>query len=152
MTLAAQRGSPPAFVENDGGRTQAGFKGKVGDCVTRSIAIALERPYRQVYDDLASAMAKAGEPRSARDGVTRKVYDKYLADTGAIWTPTMAIGSGCQVHVRADELPKAGRYILRLSGHLTALVDGKIHDTHDPSRGGTRCVYGYWTMPERSFT
>lgn len=23
--------------------------------------------------------------------------------------------------------------------------DGVIRDTHDPSRDGTRCVYGYWT-------
>jgi hypothetical protein len=24
------------------------------------------------------------------------------------------------------------------------VIDGVIHDTFDPSRGGTRCVYGYW--------
>jgi hypothetical protein len=23
-------------------------------------------------------------------------------------------------------------------------IDGVIHDTHDPSLRGTRCVYGYW--------
>ena len=33
---------------------------------------------------------------------------------------------------------------MRLSRHITAVVDGVIHDTHDPSRKGTRCVYGYW--------
>jgi len=25
------------------------------------------------------------------------------------------------------------------------VLDGVIHDTHDPSRGGRRCVYGYWS-------
>jgi len=37
------------------------------------------------------------------------------------------------------------RLILSLSKHLAAMVDGVVHDTHDPSRGGTRCVYGYWS-------
>ena len=55
----------------------------------------------------------------------------------------MFIGSGCKVHLRNDELP-AGRLIVCLSRHYTAVIDGVIHDTHDPSRGGTRCVYGYW--------
>src|SRR5580658_9694624 len=51
----------------------------------------------------------------------------------------MEIGSGCKAHLRADELPK-GRLIVSVSGHLTAVIDGVIHDTHEPSRRGTRCV------------
>jgi hypothetical protein len=55
----------------------------------------------------------------------------------------MQIGSGCTVHLKANELP-AGRLVVSVSKHLTAVVDGVIHDTHDCSRGETRCVYGYW--------
>jgi hypothetical protein len=55
----------------------------------------------------------------------------------------MFIGQGCKVHVREDELP-SGRLILQLSKHFTAVIDGKVHDTYDPSREGTRCVYGYF--------
>ena len=40
---------------NDGGRTAAGFKGKTGDCVVRSIAIATNLPYKKIYDDLYKA-------------------------------------------------------------------------------------------------
>ncbi len=58
----------------------------------------------------------------------------------------MAIGSGCTVHLRIGELP-AGRLVVSLSKHMTAVIDGVIHDTYDPSRGGTRCVYGYWREP-----
>ena len=32
----------------------------------------------------------------------------------------------------------------RLSGHLAAVIDGVVHDIHDCSRDGTRCVYGYF--------
>ena len=55
----------------------------------------------------------------------------------------MKIGSGCRVHLRERELP-SGRLIVSVSRHMVAVIDGVIHDTHDPSRGGTRCVYGYW--------
>ena len=56
----------------------------------------------------------------------------------------MRIGSGCKVHLRADELP-AGRLIdVRVARHLAAVIDGVIYDNHDCSRGGTRCVYGYY--------
>jgi hypothetical protein len=63
------------------------------------------------------------------------------------WVPTMAIGSGCQHHLRADQLP-GGRLVVCLSGRLTAVVDGVVHDTQDPSRWGTRCVYGYFRKRE----
>jgi hypothetical protein len=134
------------WTYDDGGRAAAGFRGQTGDCVCRSIAIAAGLPYRQVYDDLnALAKLEGGRARgsSSREGVHRRVYDRYLRGLGWVWTPTMGIGTGCRVHLRAGELPP-GRLIVRLSGHLAAVIDGVIHDTHDPSRDGTRCVYGWW--------
>lgn len=131
---------------HDGGRVEAGFKGTAGDCVPRAFAIALDLPYREVYDDLAAREKAIGKPRSARNGVDKKVCRSFMADHGWDWTPTMGIGTGCQVHVRADELP-TGRLALQLSKHVTAVVDGVVYDTYDPTRGGTRCVYGYWSLP-----
>lgn len=58
----------------------------------------------------------------------------------------MGIGTGCTVHLVSQELP-GGRLIVSVSKHLTAVIDGVIHDTHNPSRSGTRCVYGYWQCP-----
>ena len=40
---------------NDGGRSAAGYKGKAGDCVVRSIAIVSGLPYQKIYDDLYKA-------------------------------------------------------------------------------------------------
>jgi hypothetical protein len=138
-----------AWVYDDGGRAEAGYRGETGDCVTRSVAIATGRPYAEVYAALNEA-ARAERPRtgqsrsSARTGVKKRTVGRYLADIGWEWYPTMHIGQGCQTHLRADELP-GGRLIVKCSRHLTAVIDGVIHDTHDPSRGGTRCVYGFWT-------
>jgi len=135
---------------NDGGRAAAGYKGSADDCVTRAVAIATERPYQEVYDEI-NAFAKKTERRkrgksSARGGVHGATVRRYMASLGWEWTPTMFIGSGCKVHLREDELP-SGRLVVNVSKHITTVIDGVIHDTHDPQRGGRRCVYGYWQPP-----
>lgn len=140
---------------DDGGRADHGFKGIAGDCVTRSIAIALDMPYGAVYRELRDRMAddvararpgssRARRKTTPRDGVHRDVYEAFLFDYGWVWAPTMSIGGGCTTHLRPSELPDVDRIIARLSRHITAVVDGTIRDTHDPSRSGTRCVYGYF--------
>lgn len=136
------------LVLSDGGRAAAGFATATdaGDCVVRAIAIADEADYRETYEALARFAESMGEKRSARDGLAKKVYKGWLAEQGWTWTATMTIGSGCRVHLRADELP-AGRLVVALSKHLCAVIDGVIFDNHDPSRDGTRCVYGYWSRP-----
>lgn len=134
------------WVYDDGGRARAGFKGDAGDCVTRAIAIATGMEYREVYDDLAERQAALGKPRSARNGVQPKAYKPYLAELGAIWTPTMRIGSGTTVHLVEWELPYEPWLIVRLSKHVAAVRQGVVFDTHDPCRGGTRAVYGYWRV------
>ena len=137
------------FIFNDGGRKDTGFKGSTGDCVTRSIAIVTGKPYKEVYDALNQLseferITKRHKKKSnARTGVGRKTYQKYLESLGYTWIPTMQIGSGCKTHLRSDELP-AGRLIVRVTKHITAMIDGVINDTYDCSREGTRCVYGYF--------
>ena len=137
------------YVYDDGGRALAGFKGQAGDCVCRAIAIATQLSYRTVYDDLnqlakqARLTAKNPKRDSARNGVSRAMMREYLASLGWTWVPTMRIGQGCRVHLRADELPP-GRLIVSVSKHSVAVVDGVIYDTYDCSRAGTRCVYGYF--------
>ena len=134
---------------NDGGRKAAGFQGDAaGDCVCRSIAIATGEPYQMVYDALNGIKAGLRQSKnvrgsSSRTGVHKRVYERFLFERGWIWTPTMAVGSGCKVHLKAGELP-AATIICRLSRHLVAVKDGVIQDLYDCSREGTRCVYGYY--------
>jgi hypothetical protein len=140
------------FVFNDGGRAAAGYVGRAGDCVTRAIAIATGKPYGEVYAALNTlgASEHIGKRKTKKSksgsGVFRLTYQRYLEALGWRWTPTMSIGSGCTTHLRSSELPQ-GVLIARVSRHLTAVIDGVLHDTHDCSRGGTRCVYGYFSLP-----
>jgi hypothetical protein len=141
---------------DDGGRKAAGFKGDAGDCVCRAVAIATGRPYREVYDRI-NGLAAAERPRTrrsgrrvtrsrARDGVGKATTRALLASYGWRWTPTMQIGKGCTVHLRDGELPP-GRLVVQVSKHVVAVIDGVVHDTHDPGRDGTRCCYGFWQPP-----
>lgn len=128
-------------VIDDGGRSVSGFRGDADDCVVRAIAIATGTEYRRVYRDLQRLGA-----RSPRNGVLKKYYGAYLLALGWRWVPLMAIGTGCQTHLKPSEFTVANKTtaIVRLSRHLSVVRHGRIHDTFDPSRGGTRCVYGYW--------
>ena len=156
------------WIFDDGGRAEAGFKGRTGDCVCRAIAIAAERPYKEVYD-LINEYAKAertGKRKkgvsSARTGVYKGTLKKVMKHYGFEWHSTMGIGTGCTVHLREDELP-SGRLVVNLSRHSTAVIDGVIHDTYDPNdrahilkpdlehegkwidtTSEFRCVYGYF--------
>jgi hypothetical protein len=117
----------------------------------RSIAIAAGKTYQEVYDALdklaqAERVGKRKRRRSSsRTAVYRRTYQAYLESLGWRWTATMSVGSGCKVHLHSSELPQ-GPLIVKVSRHLTAVVDGVLHDTHDCSRGGTRCVYGYFSQ------
>ena len=147
------------FQFNDGGRSKY-FKGTAGDCVTRAIAIATKKDYKEVYNYLATEQKKLTGVKSARNGVSKIVYHKYLIENGFEWIPTMKRGQGCKVHLHKDELP-SGTLVIRLSRHLTCMIDGVIYDTYNPQRGSrvvfsngvaidaiteTRCVYGYYKL------
>lgn len=170
------------FVYDDGGRAEAGYKGSAGDCVCRAIAIASGRPYSEVYEALSEGTGAERTRhdhralgKTARRGIHtgRKWFKEYMKSLGFEWMPTMGIGTGCKVHLREDELP-SGRMVVAVSRHYTAVIDGVIYDTHNPSERATtyysanypeselpknavrtapncgwvyspeRCVYGYW--------
>jgi len=137
------------FIYNDGGRKNAGYKGITDDCVTRAIAIATQIPYQQVYDSINELAKKERitkkkrKKSNARTGVFKQTTRKYMKSIGWEWVPTMLIGKGCKVHLTKDELP-SGRLVVSVSKHSVAVIEGVIHDIYNPSRNGTRCVYGYY--------
>lgn len=156
------------FNYNDGGRSKY-FKGEnVGDCVTRAIAIATGRDYKEVYDTL-NEMAKKeslkhhrGHKRSnSRNGVFKETWKRYLNEIGWVHVSTCSFGSSrSKVKFVDGALPESGTFIVQLSRHLTTLVDGVINDTYDCSKkdyydwesgdlvtNEERCVYGYWRAP-----
>ena len=129
------------FNFNDGGRSLYFRADKVGDCVVRAAAIASGRDYKQVYD-----LAKQINRGTPRNGLSKKSVRTLMSALGGVWHSTMSIGSGCTNHLRRGEIPMSGRIVVSLSGHCCAVVDGVINDTYNCSRGGSRCVYGFWVF------
>jgi hypothetical protein len=146
------------WVYNDAGysgRTTRRGRFIPGNGVVRAIAIATERHYMDVYRELYQAQCDyvdRSRSRRVQDkgasiddaGVWPDVSKKYLLDRGWIWVPIMQVGSGVTVHLNYEELPEEPKMIVRLSKALVTVIAGTIYDTHDPSREGTRAVYGYF--------
>ena len=156
------------FQFNDGGRSEAGYKGHAGDCVARAIAIATGRPYAEIYEILAQGnfeqrktkkSPKTAGKKTASHGISvkRKWFKDYMKSLGFTWVPCMKIGTGCKVHLTDGELPN-GRLVVSVSGHYTCVIDQVINDTFNPERNidwlmgdgsqyvQKRCVYGYYIL------
>ena len=131
------------FVWNDGGRSASGFVGTTGDCVTRAIAVATGRSYREVYDELGQRALK-----SPRNGVPVDVAEAYLADRS--WQSKVV-----ERDMRfVPQLLPRGVVIVHLTdargrqGHICVVIDHVIHDTWDATEDGCYFVRQYWESPQ----
>lgn len=108
------------------------------DCVIRALAVAFDKPWSVVFDEL-TALA-----RENFDVVTSKdIYTKYLELHQAEYIKTMAKGekrlSGSDFVNKYND----GIYVLRMANHLTVCRQGIIYDTWDCSG---KMVYNAWLV------
>ncbi len=129
------------FIWHDGGRADCGYVGLTGDCVTRAIALATGRSYRDVYRQLGEITEM-----SPRNGVATSVSSDYLKDLGWTYIP------GCGHCFLEQWLPK-GPVIVHLTsqgwrrhGHFCTVIDHVVYDTWNPS-DDEYIIQGYWTRP-----
>jgi hypothetical protein len=122
---------------NDGGRALAGYKGSAGDCGARAIAIALGMDYKAAYVLLAEANKKAGQPKSARNGISKELYSDVLKELGWVWMSAPKF-EGRKARC-SDMYP--GTVIARQAGHYVAVINGVPQDIWDCSH---KMVYGFW--------
>ena len=171
------------FQKSDGGRSlylkELGLRSdRAGDCVTRAIAIATKTPFNEVYE----AMKTLGDGTAA-NGVYDSVYGPYLTKkfkwvkqgTPKYSNKLSEVGKRRStdgyiakkrnyfcggLHVNARDLPMKGPAVVRIDGHVFAMIDGVVHDTGtaewrlspDRQRKGTcvggLCVKAIW-RPKR---
>lgn len=135
------------FKKHDGGRHDAGFKGKTGDCVTRAIAIATKQGYRKTYNELGELYKEMthGLETSPRSGVETPVFCNYLTRLG--WAVAVT------PNAYLSDIPRAGVYIADLSSrHVVTVIDGVVYDTWDSRRSnrtksGSPKMNGYFYLP-----
>jgi len=121
------------YVQNDAGRSEAGFKGKFADCSVRSICIAVGLPYREVYNrfvDMGSRerdITWLGRPSHPLRGIRQQSMHKFLNPLGWHWRSMFDSRFNRRRYLCAADLPK-GRLIVIIHDHSTAVIDHVIHD------------------------
>ena len=115
-----------------------------GDCVIRAICTALDKPYSEVVSDLSDLQNK-----EFYDSSDPKLYGKYLQQQGWIKMPQPKHDDNkkytgiewCEF-IKFWDNDNYKRMIAHIgSGHIVAIIDGKILDTWNSSSG---CIGNYW--------
>lgn len=120
-------------------------KGKyTSDCVIRALSTALDCSYESVLQELQKIQLATGY-----DSGDQKAYNKFLSAHGWVKMPQpkkdnnkkYSATEWCKF-IQYWNNPKYNRIIAHIgSGHIAAIIDGKVFDTWDSSDG---CIGNYW--------
>lgn len=114
-------------------------KNETGDCVIRAFAIAFDKTWYQVFDELTALARQEATIMDADD-----CWKPYLAKQKV--EPVQTIRKGKHLWKDGTAFVKAhneGRYILQMANHLSVSVDGVIYDIWDCS---DKFVYKAWRV------
>ena len=102
----------------------------IADCVIRALSVLTDRPWREVYDELTDLAGDVGMMFDRVEFVENYLDKRYPRECHYAKT----------VEEFAKEYPY-GRYAVTMNGHITAVIDGIIIDTFNPSDRIVRCAW-----------
>ena len=103
---------------------------RISDCVIRALSVLTNRSWRSVYDELNDLAGDEGKLFQDVIFVEDYLDERYPRECHYSKT----------VGEFAREFPY-GKYAITMNGHITALVDGVIIDTFNPSQRIMRCAW-----------
>lgn len=106
------------------------FDRHIDDCVIRSLSVLTNKSWNEVYDELTDLAGDIGLMFDRVEFVEKYLDDRYNRECHY----SMTVGEF------AKEFPR-GKYAVTMNGHITAIIDGKIIDTFDPSDRIMRCAW-----------
>lgn len=109
---------------------------RVGDCTIRAISKATGRSWEETYVEVAIKGLMMHDMPSANH-----VWGSYLSDIGFSRHLIPNTCPNCYTVRQFAEDHKKGAYILAISGHVVACIDGVYYDTFDS--GDCVPIY-YW--------
>lgn len=125
------------YVEHD---VRPEGKTKAGDCVTRSIVMATDLSYEEVWGYFTQHEKQSGNKRGTADsGVDHRVAKTYLLRLGWRYTECP---SGTKFI--AANLP--AECIVNIPGHYAYVKNGIVYDTYDCRGKRKRRLDGYYTL------
>lgn len=102
----------------------------IDDCVLRSISLVTNRSWEDVYNELVDLSGDIGYMFNNVGFVEEYLDSRYPRECHFSKT----------VSEFAQEYP-FGKYLVTMDGHITAIIDGVIYDTFDPSERIMRCAW-----------
>ena len=102
----------------------------ISDCVIRSLSVLTDRSWREVYDELTELAGDDGLMFDRVEFVEDYLDDRYPRECHYSKT----------VGEFAREFPY-GKYAISMNGHLSAIIDGYIVDSFNPSNRIMRCAW-----------
>ena len=105
-------------------------KNNISDCVIRSLAVLTNRTWREVYDELSDLAGDEGLMFENAEFVEDYLDERY----DRVPHISKTVGEFSQ------EYP-IGKYAVTMPNHITAIIDGDIIDSFDPSNRVIRCVW-----------
>ena len=112
------------------------IKRRSDDCVIRAISTVLNKPWEEVYCDLCEYGRREYDMPSAN-----YLWGKYLHNNGFYRSIVPDTCPDCYTVSKFAKDHTTGRYILALSGHVVALINGNYFDSWD---SGDEVVLYYW--------
>lgn len=106
-------------------------KRNIDDCVIRAISILTNRTWNDVYEELGDLANKDSMMMDSVVFVEKYLDSRYLRKCHYSKT----------LEEFVKEFPK-GKYAVTMNGHITAVIDGVIYDTFNPSNRIIRCSWG----------
>lgn len=106
------------------------YGNKISDCVIRCLSVLTNRPWKEVYDELADLSGDVGYLFNDVPFVEDYLDDRYIRECHYSKT----VGEFAKEHQK-------GKYAITMNGHITALIDGVIIDTFNPSDRIMRCAW-----------
>lgn len=102
----------------------------IDDCVVRALSILTGKSWNEVYDELSDLSNEEAFMFDSVEFVEDYLDDRYLRE--------------CHYSKTLDEFVKEfpyGKYAVTMNNHITAVIDGIIYDTFDPSKRIIRCSW-----------
>lgn len=106
------------------------YGNNIDDCVIRAISTLTDKSWRETYDELTYLAGNEGLMFENVEFVEEYLDERYQRQCHY----SKKVGEFC------EEYPK-GRYAVTMQGHITAIIDGCIIDTFDPSERVMRCAW-----------
>ena len=102
----------------------------IDDCVVRAISVLTNRNWYDVYDELSDLASDKGLMFDSVEFVEDYLDKRYPRECHYAKT----------VGEFANEFPY-GKYAVTMNGHITAILNGTIKDTFNPSNKIMRCAW-----------